>query len=528
MVPNGLTQLNTAIFIDFDNIYLTLTNEEGKQVAEKFASSPDRWLEWLERSVPIDYRGTSFSSRRVLMCRCYLNPNSFSRFRLNFIRSACEVIDCPPLTGGGKTSTDIHMVLDMLDALGHNTYFHEFIILSGDADFTPLLLRLRNYARYSVILSVGNASSAYKASCDYLINQSVFVENALGINDQEEEQNLASVREINSSTENLLRRIAERVHTAALVLPSGIPANDLPELYKEFPEFRISIHWLGFYSLRRLTEAMVQRHDDLTITENEDSWFVSRKVLLYSTDEKSLPATAKLQDARSQMAEWIKKLVKESPSPIALGSLAQSVHHNFVDRDPEANWLGAVTFKNLLLQLNLEGLQVSSGAPGYIYDPNRHTLPIDGQVEEPAAKPVTRDIFSDQYPELAPLARKIHRLTDMPYLTPDHYALLFKEIAREVNERGYQMTRTSRTVRDRCIEYGAPIARSHVNFVLTGISHVGHRFGETGESERPQELAKILVKNTFNLCDTAQVELSDVERKLVETWLLSKVDGNGN
>jgi uncharacterized LabA/DUF88 family protein len=53
------------------------------------------------------------------------------------------VVDCPPLTQRGKTSADVYMVMDVLDALEHKTEFDEFIILSSDADFTPVLLRLR-------------------------------------------------------------------------------------------------------------------------------------------------------------------------------------------------------------------------------------------------------------------------------------------------------------------------------------------------------------------------------------------------
>ena len=45
---------------------------------------------------------------------------------------------------GPKTGTDIHMVMDVLDTLEHRTRFDEFIVLSGDADFTPVLLRLRD------------------------------------------------------------------------------------------------------------------------------------------------------------------------------------------------------------------------------------------------------------------------------------------------------------------------------------------------------------------------------------------------
>ncbi|HEV3076304.1 MAG TPA: NYN domain-containing protein, partial [Thermoanaerobaculia bacterium] len=168
--------VRSALFVDFDNIYLGLQNEDPR-AAEQFATHPGRWLRWLQQELPDDSR----TGRKILSRRCYLNPSQFARFRPYFIRSAFEVVDCPPLTRGGKTSADIQMVMDIMDALGHVTRFEEFIILSGDADFTPVLLRLSRHDRRSVVLAAGPASAAYKAACDLLIDQDTFLEEAIGI-----------------------------------------------------------------------------------------------------------------------------------------------------------------------------------------------------------------------------------------------------------------------------------------------------------------------------------------------------------
>lgn len=525
---NGsIQQLNTALFIDFDNIYLNLL-EQDKQAAEKFATDPGLWLDWLEQQLPLNYRSMGFSGRRLLIRRCYMNPNSFARYRPHFIRSACEVIDCPPLTARGKTSTDIHLVMDALESLAHQTYFDEFIIFSGDADFTPLLLNLRKHARYSVVMPVGLASPAYKASCDYLINSNTFIETVLGIGMQDEDdRGIDRMTEISQADKTLLKKIAEQVHKAAMVSPSGVPGNDLPGIYKQFPDFRQSNHWLGFYSLKALTEAIVQLDDDLAIVEDEDSWLVTRRIFanwVYSEDKsKTAPLGARPQELRVRIAEFIQNLAADSPTPIVLSALAHGVQKKFTDQSIATNYLGAMTFKNLLQQLDLGDLKVSSGAPGYIYDPARHTAPVNGQAETPVAPSEPEDQFLVDHPDIAVLAKKIHKLTDMPYLTPEHYGLMFREIAREVNQHKYQMTQTSRTVRDRCIEKGAPVARSHVNFVLTGLNYVGYDFS-SGEVHIPMQLGEKMLENTLNLCRAAQFELSEAEASLVKDWLLSKID----
>ena len=522
------TQMNSALFIDFDNIFITLEDQD-KAAAEKFATTPDRWLNWLERQLPLDYPGTNFTNRRILLRRCYLNPNAFSKHRLNFINSACEVIDCPPLTARGKTSTDIHMVMDMLEALGNGTYFHEFIILSGDADFTPLLLKLRRYARYSAVLSVGYASTAYRSASDYMINVNAFIESALEVKYQDERLTEIPQTETRADAA-LLKSMADRLFEAA-PQPTGLPANDLPAIYKRFSEFKQGNHWLGFRSLKNLTEAVVEKRSDLVIVENDDAWFVARRIYadwLYGGNARSKAGQASPSDLRTNIKNLVQDLVHSSPGPIALGVLAQTILQKFPDQVAGSNWLNAGTFKSLLMQLQLDGLEISSDGPSYLYDPARHALPEQGQAQEDVVvEPATQDVFTLEYPELAPLAEKIHRLTDMPYLLPEHYGLLFREIAREVNERGYQMTRTSRTVRDRCIERGAPVARSHVNFILTGLYFIGYRLVGEG-NEDPQQLGEKMVENTIQLCQTAQFILSSEETQQVRQWLLSRItDENG-
>lgn len=127
------------------------------------------------------------------MRRCYLNPNAraqvpgeerprfFADFRANLVRAGFQVVDCPPLTLGGKTSADMVMVMDILDTLAHPTGFEEFIILSSDADFTPVLLRLRAHDRRSLVVAAGSAADAYRAAADAVVRYGEFAQGALGI-----------------------------------------------------------------------------------------------------------------------------------------------------------------------------------------------------------------------------------------------------------------------------------------------------------------------------------------------------------
>ena len=110
--------MKTALFVDFDNAYLGL-ERLSFEVATRFGQNPRQWLRWLSEEFPCGCveNGEDPTHRRVLIRRCYLNPVTFSRFRRPFLEAGFDVVDCPPMTAAGKTSTDVHMVLDMVDAL---------------------------------------------------------------------------------------------------------------------------------------------------------------------------------------------------------------------------------------------------------------------------------------------------------------------------------------------------------------------------------------------------------------------------
>lgn len=164
--------IRTVLFVDFDNVFFSLQSAD-KVAAKRFADDPKRWLEAIESGSLIEsLPGAPFEGRRrILMRRCYANPAVMRYFRNYFTRSGFQIVDCPPLTGRGKNSADIYMVVDILDALRHETRFDEFIILSGDADFTPVLLRLRAHDRLTSIYSNAVTASAYKTLCDGMITE---------------------------------------------------------------------------------------------------------------------------------------------------------------------------------------------------------------------------------------------------------------------------------------------------------------------------------------------------------------------
>ena len=180
----------SAIFVDYDNIYLSL-KRKNEEAAKRFAKESHRWIRAIEsgRLITATNGLGGPVQRRMVMNRCYGNPvprrnqsdnstdmNSFPFVRHHFLRGGFEVVDCPPLTAQLKNSADIRMVMDIRDFLTHDTYFDEFVILSSDADFTPLLHRLRAHARHTIVFSNDHTAAPYSALCDGEVRENSLIE----------------------------------------------------------------------------------------------------------------------------------------------------------------------------------------------------------------------------------------------------------------------------------------------------------------------------------------------------------------
>ncbi|MBX7235299.1 MAG: NYN domain-containing protein [Caldilineales bacterium] len=511
--------LKTALYVDFDNIYLGL-KQLDEAAAERFATDPARWLAWMGRGMPRQDEEESASllqPRDILIRRCYLNPRDFGRYRPNFTRSAFSVIDCPPLTAQGKNSADIYMVMDIIDTLEHKTHFDEFIILSGDADFMPVLLRLRSHDRHTAILAAGPASDAYKAACDIVIQEDVFIEYALGMaSEAERDEARQRLREAHpTATAEILNDLAARLYAQASA-NGRILATDLPRFYMSFPGFRDS-NWFGFYSLRGLTVDLARRHPGLRLSEG-DPWRVtvqtpSRQAPGRRSEAQTRGEGIGEEQLRQRIFQQIRRMVTAAPEPIDLTAAAADIVARLGQQVIDSQWAGAGTLHDLVSDVDDRGFAYApTPAPGYLYDPKRHEPPQEAPPVE--AAPVPRD--------LADLIRRIHQGTGTPDLSPGQYAVLFEAIADELKENAYNLTQTSKSVRDRCIERGETISRADVGFVLKGIIYKGHRFSKRDSAAT---LARVFRNSVLARCEDVELDLSEQDKTLIDDWILAGLNG---
>ena len=156
------------MFVDFDNVFTGLQALDPL-AAKRFAEDPKHWADALSSG------SSGEDTRRFLIRNCYLNPVVYSKYRTYWTRAGFRVIDCPSLTQRGKSSTDINLVLDAMDALSGNVGIEEFFIASADADFTSLIQRFRAADRMTTVIAAGAVAFAYREMADHVVESHDFV-----------------------------------------------------------------------------------------------------------------------------------------------------------------------------------------------------------------------------------------------------------------------------------------------------------------------------------------------------------------
>lgn len=359
----------SALFVDFDNVYSGLRKLD-LSIADRFARTPQRWMRWLVESLEHPEPAREGARRRVLVRRCYLNPQVYQRFRPAFNLAGFEIIDCPSLTSEGKTSTDIHMVLDIIDLLLQETRYDEFIVFSADADFTPVLRKLRRWDRRTTVLAIGFPSAAYRASADLLIDQDEFVRVALGFHDEEDSNGVDAPSVDSQADESDLTKAA-----LALVRKTVADAKAPVALARLAASILASVEgmdastWAGRGSFRRLVESL-----DLTplkVSWEGGGWIHDPR--RHQPPVSPTNGCSKEIDELMLIADLIRTELARANNPIPCSRVASLItaQHATIASD----WNAMGSFRKFVESLDLEEVRVDWGrSGGHLYDPNRHQL----------------------------------------------------------------------------------------------------------------------------------------------------------
>jgi len=494
----------SALFVDYDNVYLSL-KRRSEEAAARFAQAPANWLQALlsERLVRRDGEAPGLR-RRLVVNRVYGNPvprrsgregpndpNSFIFVRHHFIRAGFEVIDCPPLTAQLKNGSDIRMAIDVRDMIEHRTRFDEFILLSGDADFTPVLHRLREYDREVVIYSNDHTAQPYTALCDGRIEEKDFVDfllsDALPAPEWQDRGKLGG----GDRHAEAARAVGQAVHQALGHDPSG-PAPEISE--REQPASRDGAGQAEEPTIRALMD-----------------------------DFRQIGA---------EILDLVVQAAREAEKPVPIAYLANRAMKELGHaKTVGTNWAGCGGFLNFLSRNLPDHLRLTEAPPHSVYDPARHH--VEGGADEEqrqsglqrtATPQAAQEAGGNRLSDLQNSITRIYEASKAPPLPPSEYQLLFHLIAAEIGDHGFQPGRTVDAVLARAEENGVRFAQQDVAFAIGAVDDVDPWLEH---SRTPAAIARAYRDVILSRCKKAGLELTDDEHQLIEVWFGAAHWGSG-
>ena len=401
------------------------------------------------------------------------------------MRAGLEVVDCPHLTSQFKNSSDIRIACDVRDYLDHPTRFDEFIILSGDADFTPVLLSLRSHNRQTIIYANDYTSPYYKAFSDGRIRE-----------------------------EDLIR---------CLMQPEGQLTSDHTNPFALEPkQAPAKARIAAPPPLRQLAPA---------VTEG----IIKRKPAGGASEAAIQSLIEDFKVIGDEILGLVVDVVENSEKPVPLAYLADRAQKTLGHpKTIGTNWAGSGGFLNFLTQNLPENLRLSEKPPHFVYNPDRHRLREDVRpvVDEPAPAVAVQPVRSQpatalrprEQPQstnngrLAELQRSITRIYEAcqaPPLPPSEYQLLFTLIAAEVRENGFAPDRSADAVVTRAAAAGLKLAPKDVAFVIEAVDEIDPWLEHT---RSPSAVARAYRDYVLARCSQVGVDLTDDEYQLIQVW----------
>ena len=511
--------MRSALFVDFDNVFSGLMRL-GPDYAEAFARNPSRWLDWLIDSLEAPAGAEEGVKRRVLVRRCYLNPEPYKRFRIGFSRAGFEIVDCPPMTSAGKTSTDIHMVLDMVDVLQSATRYDEFIVFSADADFTPLLRKLRREDRRTTIFAAGATSASYDASADLIIDPEEFISGGLGFDEEEATFAQPNLESLIAQAEAVVWRTVDQANQ-----PVPLPALT-KALATQVPGL-VQANWAGkgtFYGLLtslpleplkidRSINALVDPRRLVTEPRNARPAVKTSPVPTELVNGVSAPVAAESAPEQptydaAEVGAMLSQELAKSDRPVAVARMAQLARERFPGI--EKNWLGQGTWKKLLDHIQSPKLKIVwENLVGYALDPTRHSLSLD-------------KVRASSQPGAAGAEPPVEVTTwlaaaGMPSLERGFYRTLLEGLSGAMDVEPFSLAAVTKLARDHSVEASRAVSRQHANTVMRGMLFNG--FDPSQDAHGVDELVAFLCGVVVSACRREGVKMSDQDKLALLEWV---------
>ncbi len=138
---------NAALLIDFDNVTLGIRSDLTKELKNLLNSD--------------------IIKGKVAVQRAYADWRRYPQYIVPLSESSIDLIFAPAFGTNKKNATDIRLAIDAIELVFTRPEIGTFIIMSGDSDFSTMVIKLKEYGKY--VIGVGireSASDILIQNCD--------------------------------------------------------------------------------------------------------------------------------------------------------------------------------------------------------------------------------------------------------------------------------------------------------------------------------------------------------------------------
>ena len=130
---------NAALMIDFDNVTMAIRSDLQTELKRLLQSEIIRG--------------------KVAVQRAYADWRRYPQYIVPLSESSIDLIFAPAHGANKKNATDIRLAIDALELVFTRPEIGTFILLSGDSDFSSLVLKLKEYGTYVIGVGIRESSS---------------------------------------------------------------------------------------------------------------------------------------------------------------------------------------------------------------------------------------------------------------------------------------------------------------------------------------------------------------------------------
>jgi uncharacterized LabA/DUF88 family protein len=130
---------NAALLIDFDNVTMGIRSDLGHELRSLL--------------------GSSIIKGKVAVQRAYADWRRYPQYVVPLAESSIDMIMAPAYGSSKKNATDIRLAIDAMELVFNRPEIGTYILLSGDSDFSSLVMKLKEYGKYVIGVGIRESSS---------------------------------------------------------------------------------------------------------------------------------------------------------------------------------------------------------------------------------------------------------------------------------------------------------------------------------------------------------------------------------